>query len=62
MFDEAKAKVAAGAFARLGKGMGHRAQLNFGDCAVYALAVLRGEPSLATATDFAATDSNVLKP
>jgi ribonuclease VapC len=36
--------------------MGHRAQLNFGDCAVYALAVSRGEPVLATGNDFEVTD------
>ena len=36
--------------------MGHRAQLNFGDCAVYTLAAMRGEPLLATGEDFAATD------
>jgi uncharacterized protein with PIN domain len=31
-------------------------QLNFGDRAVYALAVSRGEPVLAIGDDFAATD------
>jgi ribonuclease VapC len=61
-FDEAQAKTAVGAFARFGKGMGHRAQLNFGDCAVYALAALRGEPLLATGNDFAATDLHVVCP
>jgi uncharacterized protein with PIN domain len=35
--------------------MGHKAQLNLGDYAVYALAELRGEPVLATGADFAAT-------
>lgn len=55
-FDEAQAKAAISAFGRFGKGMGHRAQLNFGDCAVYALAALRGEPVLATGRDFKATD------
>ena len=55
-FDEIQARLAITAFGRFGKGMGHRAQLNFGDCAVYALAVSRGEPVLATGTDFAATD------
>lgn len=62
VFDEAQAKLAVGAFARFGKGMGHRAQLNFGDCAVYALAALRGEPLLATGNDFAATDLTVVGP
>src|ERR1039458_1363313 len=55
-FDEIQARLAITAFGRFGKGMGRRAQLNFGDCAVYALAVSRGEPVLATGTDFAATD------
>ena len=55
-FDEIQARLAIAAFGRSGKGMGHRAQLNFGDCAVYALAVSRGEPVLATGNDFAATD------
>ena len=55
-FDAPQAKAAVGAFGRSGKGMGHRAQLNFGDCAVYALAALRGEPVLATGGDFKTTD------
>ena len=55
-FDDVQARLAIAAFGRFGKGMGHRAQLNFGDCAVYALAVSRGEPVLATGNDFAATD------
>ena len=54
--DEIQARLAIAAFGRYGKGMGHRAQLNFGDCAVYALAVSRGEPVLAAGNDFAATD------
>jgi ribonuclease VapC len=58
-FDAAQAKAAIAAFARFGKGQGHRAQLNFGDCAVYALAALRGEPVLATGRDFRATDLTV---
>ena len=61
-FDEIQARRAIAAFARFGKGMGHRAQLNFGDCAVYALAALRGEPVLATGNDFAATDLSVYRP
>jgi ribonuclease VapC len=55
-FDEIQARLAIAAFGRFGKGMGHRAQLNFGDCAVYALAVSRGELVLATGSDFVATD------
>jgi len=60
-FDVPQAKAAIAAFARFGKGQGHRAQLNFGDCAVYALAALRGEPVLATGSDFRATDLMVVR-
>jgi ribonuclease VapC len=59
-FDDAQAKAAIAAFGRFGKGTGHRAQLNFGDCAVYALAALRGEPVLATGGDFRATDLDIV--
>jgi ribonuclease VapC len=55
-FDEIQARLAVMAFGRFGKGVGHRAQLNFGDCAVYALTGSRGESVLATGNDFAATD------
>jgi ribonuclease VapC len=61
-FDGLQARLAITAFGRFGKGMGHPAQLNFGDCAVYALAEFRGEPILATGNDFAATDLRVLRP
>ena len=60
-FDDLQARLAIAAFGRFGKGMGHRAQLNFGDCAVYALAAIRGEPVLATGNDFAATDLTVCR-
>ena len=60
-FEEAQAKIAVAAFARFGKGRKHRAQLNFGDCAVYALAALRGEPILAVGRDFAATDLTLVR-
>jgi ribonuclease VapC len=43
------------AFRRFGKGR-HRAGLNFGDCAVYALAKLTGEKLLAKGDDFPLTD------
>jgi len=59
-FDGPQAKAAIAAFGRFGKGRGHRAQLNFGDCAVYALAALRGKPVLATGSDFVATDLTVV--
>ena len=57
-FDDAQADIAREAFARYGKGR-HRAGLNFGDCAAYALAVLEAEPLLFKGTDFAATDVEV---
>ena len=40
------------AFLRYGKGMGHLAQLNFGDCFAYALAMERGEALLYKGEDF----------
>jgi len=61
-FDSLQARLAIAAFGRFGKGMGHKAQLNFGDCAVYALAESRGEPVLATGNDFARTDLTVVRP
>jgi ribonuclease VapC len=60
-FDEIQAKLAIRAFGRFGKGMGHRAQLNFGDCAVYALAESRAEPVLATGSEFEATGLSVCR-
>lgn len=47
------ARVAYGLF---GKGMGNRAQLNFGDCFAYALAVSLNVPLLYKGNDFAQTD------
>jgi ribonuclease VapC len=55
-FDERQARLADMAFLRYGKGQGHPAQLNFGDCAVYALASMLGEPLLFVGNDFAQTD------
>lgn len=60
-FDEVQAKLAIAAFGRFGKGMGHRAQLNFGDCAVYVLAASRGDSVLATGRGFAATDLTIVR-
>lgn len=55
-FDEAQAHLAAVAFQRFGKGQGHPAQLNMGDCAVYALAKTLSEPLLFIGNDFSKTD------
>ncbi len=48
--------LARDAFLRFGKGSGHPAQLNFGDCAAYALAKSRNIPLLYKGDDFARTD------
>jgi ribonuclease VapC len=55
-FDETQARLGADAFQRYGKGQGHPAQLNVGDCAVYALAKTLNEPLLFVGNDFAQTD------
>jgi ribonuclease VapC len=55
-FDAEQALVASNAYQKFGKGMGHPAQLNFGDCAVYALAKLRDAPLLFIGNDFRHTD------
>ena len=59
-FDDRQADIARDAFARYGKGR-HRAGLNFGDCAAYALAVAEAEPLLCKGTDFRATDVEVAR-
>lgn len=46
------AKLARQAYRDFGKGSGHPAQLNFGDCFAYALATERGEPLLFKGDDF----------
>lgn len=47
---------AAEAFERYGKGCGHPAQLNFGDCMAYAVAKHYDVPLLYKGRDFARTD------
>jgi ribonuclease VapC len=44
------------AYRDFGKGSGHPAQLNFGDCFAYALARVMAEPLLFKGNDFAHTD------
>jgi ribonuclease VapC len=41
---------------RLGRGSGHPARLNFGDCFAYALAIERDEPLRYLGDDFSHTD------
>jgi ribonuclease VapC len=53
---ETQAKIAREAYRDYGKGSGHPAQLNFGDCFAYALARDRGEPLLFKGNDFSQTD------
>ena len=48
------------AFTVYGKGQGHKAQLNFGDCASYALAKTTGEPLLFKGHDFIHTDLKLI--
>jgi hypothetical protein len=50
---EAQARIAREAYRDFGKGSGHPARLNFGDCFAYALAKATGEPLLFKGTDFA---------
>lgn len=54
-FVAAYAAVARRAYDTWGKGR-HRAHLNLGDCAAYALAQMRGEPLLFKGGDFPLTD------
>jgi len=53
---EAQARVARAAYRDFGKGSGHAAKLNFGDCFAYALAKVTGEPLLFKSNDFTHTD------
>jgi ribonuclease VapC len=53
---ERQARIAREAYRDYGKGSGHPAGLNFGDCFAYALARDLGEPLLYKGTDFAETD------
>ena len=52
----ATARFLFAAFARFGKGRGHPAQLNLGDCFAYAVARNNGAPVLFTGEDFSQTD------
>jgi ribonuclease VapC len=53
---EIQAKIARDAYRDFGKGSGHPAKLNFGDCFAYALAKAIGEPLLFKGGDFSHTD------
>jgi ribonuclease VapC len=51
-----QARLARDAYGRFGRGSGHPARLNMGDCVAYALARELGEPLLFKGRDFALTD------
>jgi ribonuclease VapC len=53
---EIQARLAREAYRDFGKGSGHPARLNFGDCFAYALAKVIGEPLLFKGSDFGHTD------
>jgi len=53
---EAQARIAREAYRDFGKGSGHPAQLNFGDCFAYAVARDKDQPLLFKGNDFSNTD------
>jgi len=53
---EAQARIAREAYRDFGRGSGHPAKLNFGDCFAYALAKTTNETLLFKGTDFTRTD------
>jgi ribonuclease VapC len=57
---EEHAILARAAYRDFGRGSGHPAKLNFGDCFAYALAKASGEPLLFKGDDFRHTDVRVV--
>ncbi len=55
-FTSEQCAIARACYNDFGKGSGHPAKLNFGDCFAYALARTRGEPLLYKGGDFGHTD------
>jgi ribonuclease VapC len=55
-FTPDQARIARDAYRDFGRGSGHPAKLNLGDCFAYALAKDTGEPLLYTGDDFGHTD------
>ncbi|HEV7254393.1 MAG TPA: type II toxin-antitoxin system VapC family toxin [Mesorhizobium sp.] len=51
-----EAEIGIEAYRRFGRGSGHRASLNYGDCFAYALATARNVPLLFKGDDFIHTD------
>ncbi|MFL6163141.1 MAG: type II toxin-antitoxin system VapC family toxin [Jatrophihabitantaceae bacterium] len=56
-----QAHIARAAYRDFGRGSGHPAGLNFGDCLAYALAIDRHEPLLFKGDDFSHTDVAVVE-
>ena len=54
-----QARMARSAHLRFGKGTGHRAALNYGDCFAYGLAKAMDAPLLCKGNDFLLTDINI---
>jgi ribonuclease VapC len=55
-FSREMADTASAAFATFGRGSGHPAKLNFGDCMAYAVAAVLRAPLLFKGADFSHTD------
>ena len=53
---QVQARVAREAYRDFGRGSGHPARLDFGECFAYALARTSGEPLLFKGDDFVHTD------
>ena len=58
-FTEGQSRLAREAYRQYGKGSGHPAQLNFGDCFAYALAIDTDRPLLLKGEDFSKTDVKI---
>ena len=58
-FTEGQSRLAREAYRQYGKGSGHPAQLNFGDCFAYALAIDTDRPLLFKGEDFSKTDVKI---
>jgi len=54
-----QARIGHDAYRQYGRGSGHPANLNFGDCFAYALSRTTGEPLLFKGDDFIHTDVSV---
>jgi ribonuclease VapC len=61
-FDAEQAQIASRAYRDFGRGSGHPAALNLGDCYAYALAHVTGEPLLYVGDDFIHTDVTAAYP